>query len=125
MQKIGLKIFADFMVHLLDGLFRLGNRRSYLFQRQSNVYGTFSFASIRRNLLTTSFSYPPLCYCDFFIGNKRMFAELAIYRFAHVPMPLIKLNRDTEVTFKRYHVSEDNKSRRGRWFLRKSLKFCC
>jgi hypothetical protein len=37
-----------------------------------------------------------------------MFAELAIYRFAHVPMPLIKLNRDAEVTFKCYHVSEDN-----------------
>jgi hypothetical protein len=37
-----------------------------------------------------------------------MFAELAIYRFAHVPIPLIKLNRDEEVAFKRYHVSEDN-----------------
>jgi len=53
-MKKSLMIFSlDFIVHLLDGLFHRGSRRSCLFQRQSSVYCTISFGSIRHNLLIT------------------------------------------------------------------------
>ena len=52
-QNLLKRFHSFFIIHLLNGLFRLGSKHNYLFQQQGNVYCTASFGSIRRNLLIT------------------------------------------------------------------------